>query len=139
MISHAEEGGDNVPPHDAVAKTGQHREEQERQQQHKTDMHRAQHLRRHDRVGRIEVKQRHDNGDGREARRKPAAELVGCALFLFDEFCGLFQGLFADDDIPGRRFVILRHGVFPVQQTPSPALSCLEEGRAGVNDLRFNR
>ena len=116
---HAEDGGGNVPPHDPVAKTGEHREEQERQEQDKAHMDRAHHLRRHDPVSRIEVKERHDHGDGRQSRRKPAAELVGFPLFLFDEFNGLFHGLFADDNLRGCRLVILCHGS-PLCNNPLP-------------------
>ena len=133
---HAEERAGDVPPHDAVAEAGQDREHEKRQEEGKPDVHRTQDLRRHDRVGRIQVKERHDHRNGGQAHCQPARELVGRALFLFDELLGLFQGLFADDDIAVCRLFIFRHipslartrGGSDMQSHPSPALSILVGG-----------
>ena len=59
-------------------------------------MNRTQRLRRHDGVGGVEVKHRHDEGHQHDKNAEPALEFVGRAFLGFNEFFGLVQGGFAD-------------------------------------------
>ena len=64
----AERGAHDVPPHQPVAVARGDREQQEHEQQHEADVHRAQDLRGHDLDRRVEMEQRHDD----EQRRRRA-------------------------------------------------------------------
>ena len=105
----AEHRADDVPPHEAVAIARGDREQQEHEHQHEADVHRAQHLRRHDVDGRVQVVEAHDDEQRRRQRREQAAEAARRALVLLDERLGGLQALLADGLVGGRA-VVARFG-----------------------------
>ena len=94
-----------VPPHDAVAKAPRDRKDQEAQEEDEGDVDRPQHLRRHDRVGAVEMERRHHEGDEANEAAEPALQLVGRAFFFLDVLLGTQQRLCADDGRLGRGHV----------------------------------
>ncbi len=109
-----ENAGNDVPPAHAVAKPRGERKQQEGQNEGERHMRVTQFLRRHDCVGRIEMKQAHRDGDVGDRLAGQPAEPVGRAFICFDEFFCLAQGLVGNDHlvIP-RRFIWRRHAVSP--------------------------
>ena len=82
------ERGHPVPPHDAVAIALRGGEQQVAQEKHEADVHRAQHLRRHDRVCAVEVEQRHHHRRHGDEDAERAGQLVARALLRLDELLG---------------------------------------------------
>ena len=82
------ERGRPVPPHDAVAVPPRGGKQQVAEEQHEADVHRAQHLRRHDCVRGVEMEQRHHHRRRRDEDAERAAQLVARALFRLDELLG---------------------------------------------------
>ena len=81
----AEQRADHVPPHEAVAEALGDREQQEHEQQHEADVHRTQHLRRHDvrppRTGGTATWRRAASSSGAPSQPRIAA---GRALLFLD-------------------------------------------------------
>ena len=69
----------------------------------------AQFLRRYDVVGRVEVKQRHRDGDAGHGNAHPAREPVGGAFFLLDVFLRLAELFFGNDLRFSAGFDFFRH------------------------------
>ena len=89
--------GQPVPPHDAVAEAPRHREDEEAQEQHEGDVDRPQRLRRHDRVGGVQVEGRHHERDeARRSRRARPASLLAAPSSSSIVLLGALQRLVAD-------------------------------------------
>ena len=82
-----------VPPHDAMAKAPRDREDQEAEEEDEGDVDRPQHLRRHDRVGAVEMERRHHEGGQADEAAEPALQLVGRAFLRLDVLLGAEQRL----------------------------------------------
>ena len=95
----AEDGADDIPPHEPVAKPRNHREEQIDEQQHEADVHRAQHLRRNDLDRSVEVEEAHDDQEPGRRAVQPALKSADRTLLLLDEFLGLLQSLIGDEQL----------------------------------------
>ena len=90
----AERRREPVPPHDPVAEASRDREDQEAEEQHEGDVHRPQHLRRHDRVGACRGGTRPSRRrPGATKRAEPALQPVGRAFLLLDVLLGAQQRL----------------------------------------------
>ena len=92
-----ENAGKYVPPAHAVTEARGQRKQQEGEQQRERDVGVAKLLRRNDRVGRIEMKQAHRDGDVGDSLARQPAEPVGRAFIRFDEFLSLAQSLIGND------------------------------------------
>ena len=103
-----EQTGEYIEPLNAIAEAGGHREQQETQHQHESQMGVAQRLRGDDVVGGIEVKQGHRHGDAGDGYCRPSGEAVAGALFLLDVFFRLAQSIRGNFGI-GIQFDVARH------------------------------
>jgi len=87
-----------------MAQTLGHREQKKAQDQREPDMDDAQVLRRHDVVGRIEVEQRHQDGETDPQGLQPALEMIDRAFLLLDVRFRCLQGFFTDGGQSGVRW-----------------------------------
>ena len=114
-----EHSANDVPPHQPIAKARRDRKQEIDEEQHEADVHRPQHLRRHDLHRRVQVEEAHRDQQRRRDAVEPALEAADCAFRLFDEFFGFLQPLVGDERLVRWRCraVVVGHGPVPTSRS----------------------
>ena len=109
-----------VPPADAVAEPARHRKQQEAEHQHHADVGRAQHVRGHDVVGRVQVEQRDEHGSSRDGDTDPAAQPVERAFLFLDVLLELLARVLGQVASGGTTVLSVAFMGLVSTRTPSP-------------------